>query len=458
MAKEKDKAVANNTYSFDDDDEQQSDSRMIDSLHNTPRGVLMRDAPLTGTPQQVEASTPFTAGSGSSSRPLTRSMWRTMFGDANVFTPPANSRLFERFKRLSTRGNSIPTHSNLEEAPDIQYGPDHAEEESPETAVQTQSSGTTLSLTGHPQVGQLRVPVRRSARIQGHTAPARESTPSMMLASTSLEVERVHKKAKKELPVRDQQGRFTRRSTDMTKPLLEFHMYSKLPDEIKIMIWEAAIIPRITYICNRSSVSHSVVPFGRQNKLPSWFMACRLSVWVAQRYYRKMFALHGPGNEIYNLPRQDINPDVDIVVFEPCHNGCRGYHCARHQYCDADRTRVRLLAIQTESRHLAPTTEPCWQTISRSWPNVETLYLMRVAIKGVDNGDKALIRVKETEDELELKKRFLQWKKGLGEKMKMTKMEFVVVADRETEQKQLEDRYREIPERQTGRPEDIVLG
>ncbi|KAI1084237.1 hypothetical protein F5B20DRAFT_288132 [Whalleya microplaca] len=455
MAKDKDMVGVSNAHFYGDDEQNES----MDLSHDTPRDISMKDAPVFGTPRQAGASTPYIFGSGSASRPVTRSMSRVRFDDAIISTSTSTPRLFDRFRDASTKATRSSTHSNLEDSRDIQYRPVQAEEEEgTETGDQPQPFHTSISTLGHPHTGQLRVPVRRSARIQGSKALVRESTPSTTLAPISQEVDRIRKKGKRGLIARDRHGRFTRRSSRLMTPLLEFHMYSKLPDEIKIMIWEAAISPRVAYICNRSSLAHFAAPFGVQNKLPTWFTACRLSAWVAQKNYQKMFALHGPRNEVDNLPRQDINPDVDIVIFEPCHNGCRGYHCARHQYCDADRNAIRFLAIQTESRHLVPTAEPCWQTISRSWPNVVTLYLMRVALKGVGNGEKALIRVKETDDELELQKRFKEWKKGPGKEMKVAKMEFVTVVDRETEPKHPKDRYRDIAERQTGLPEDIILG
>jgi hypothetical protein len=119
---------------------------------------------------------------------------------------------------------------------------------------------------------------------------------------------------------------------------------------------------------------------------------------------------------------------------------------------------VRLLAIQTDSPHLAAYARPCWETISTSFPNVETLYLMKAAIKGELVREKALVRTEESDRQKELRDKFDEWKKGAGKGKPMDKLEFVVVVDKEPDSVKLRDRYKFVKERRTGLPEDIVLG
>ncbi|KAI0534604.1 hypothetical protein GGR58DRAFT_482189 [Xylaria digitata] len=251
-----------------------------------------------------------------------------------------------------------------------------------------------------------------------------------------------------------------RRSARLRKPLDVFHKYPDLPPELRLMIWEAAVRPRLTYICNRSSILGHAHNFGIQNKYPSWFMTCQMSVYIAKRYYQKLFGQNGmhlsPSMGIPLRP-QDINPLVDIVIFEPCHNGCRGFYCAQ-QYHREDRAAVQKLAVQIDSQHLPSASEPGWVTISRSWPNVETLFMMKPAIKGIDASDKAMIRIKEGDHEVALRKLFEAWKKGAGQNLKLTTLEFVRVVEQEAETKPIKDRYQSVEDRKTGLVEDIVLG
>lgn len=243
---------------------------------------------------------------------------------------------------------------------------------------------------GHPTVGGLRV-CRRSDRIRAQLRDTREPSPLTALSATSSN-NRIQKKRKRNLtktslvikPPR-------RRSARLAKPLDVFHKYPNLPTELKLMIWEAAVQPRLTYICNRYSTLEHAHNFGVQNKSPSWFMSCRLSAYVAKRLYHKLFGQNGMSiNPSIGVPlrHQDINPFVDIVIFEPCHNGCRACYCAQ-QYRREDRALVQKLAVQIDSPHLPPISEPGWVTISRSWPNVNTLFMMKPAVRGLDQSDKA---------------------------------------------------------------------
>ncbi|KAI1138621.1 hypothetical protein F5Y05DRAFT_45109 [Hypoxylon sp. FL0543] len=248
-----------------------------------------------------------------------------------------------------------------------------------------------------------------------------------------------------------------RRSPRLAKPLTEFHLFDKLPPEIKLMIWEFAIKPRLTYVGNRPSVHNTMTMFGRHNPYPKWFMTCRLSAWVARNNYQKRFGIQTP-NYILNVwSGRDFNSANDIVIFEPCHSACRGCHCARRRYSDADRSAVRFLAVQTESPTLSAYIPPCWISVTRSWPNVEILYLMRAAITGTNWEGNAMIRVLPTAFELELQKRFQEWKKNDGKEVKVRKLEFVVVVPKEITTTKPDERYRSVKERLTGRPEDIIL-
>jgi hypothetical protein len=185
-----------------------------------------------------------------------------------------------------------------------------------------------------------------------------------------------------------------------------------------------------------------------------------MSAYVATRCYKKLFAHNGmvihPGMGIPTR-HQDINPFVDIVIFEPCHSGCRGYYCAQ-QYSQEDRAVVQKLAVQVDSPHLPTTSEPGWVTVSRSWPNVTTLFMMKPAVRGLDHSDKAMIRIKEGDHEVALRKLFDAWKKGTGKTHKLTTIEFVRVVEQEPETKNTKDRYQSVEDRNTGLVEDIIFG
>lgn len=243
----------------------------------------------------------------------------------------------------------------------------------------------------------------------------------------------------------------------MSKPITEFQKYVELPAELKIAIWESAIEPRVIYIRNRSASSYT---YEVQNKNPSsWFPACRISSEVARQAYRKMFALRAPDDSQLDVrTSQLVNPDIDIVVLEPCCTGCRGFHCARNQFTESDRSCVRFMAVQVDSPWLAPSAHPCWETLSASWENIETLYLMRDAIRNSSKEDKAVIRVQEDERERNLRKRFDEWKRGDGRARRLTSLEFVVVVNKAAGPTPLDDRYKDVQNRRTGLPDDIILG
>ncbi|KAI1199880.1 hypothetical protein F5X97DRAFT_321894 [Nemania serpens] len=421
---------------------------------------------LMSTPQASTSSNVF-FGSADLSRPMTRSARKEHFDSILVENPPLQTRAQNRL-RLTTIGNGAPatTTSNLEEARDIHYGPTEDDGEGNDGGdVQTVARPSAFAelqnnwpSRGHSTVGGLCVP-RRSDRIRAKALATREGSPST--SSTAIATSnRIRKKRKKGAARTSSVRRPPRRSPRLAKPLDVFHKYPELPPELRLLIWEAAIQPRLAYICNRSSIMGHAHDFGIQNKLPSWFMTCQLSVYIAKHRYPTLFGQIGMS--IYPeigipLQPQAINPFVDIVIFEPCHNGCRGFYCAQ-QYRREDRAAVQRLVVQIDSPHLPTMADPGWVTISRSWPNVETLFMMKPAVKGLDKSDKAMIRIKEGDHELALRKRFESWKKGDGQDNMLTTLEFVRVVEQEPEAKNIQERYQSVEDRRTGLVEDIILG
>ncbi|KXJ93321.1 hypothetical protein Micbo1qcDRAFT_54736 [Microdochium bolleyi] len=255
-------------------------------------------------------------------------------------------------------------------------------------------------------------------------------------------------------------SRHPRRSARLAKPLTDFHMFGQLPRELQIMVWEAAIEPRVVYLRNRSRPGLFGGSFNGkvQNKQPKWFLACQTSWYVAQLHYQPMFKVipaysyHVEDNK--HIQAMDVNSD--IVLLEPCCPGCRAYSCTRHQFQGQDRERVRFIAVQVESPQLMENASPCWLTISLSWPNVETIYMTRTSVVGDDETPKALIRVSEDAHEQRLYKRFVQWKKAEGAHNKIRHIEFVAVVNRE--EGKFQERYHDVPGRKTGMQSDIVVG
>ncbi|KAI1171238.1 hypothetical protein F4777DRAFT_67069 [Nemania sp. FL0916] len=416
---------------------------------------------LMSTPQSMLPNPMF--GTADRSRPVTRSaksrrLDPTLIEGTDPSTDP-QSEAQNRLHLAINGNNELDAISRLEEARDIDYGTTDNKEndESPE-AIEDQNSPSQAQHNepeqDHPTVGGLRVP-RRSNRIREmnglpiaalHIPPTSPGAPS-------------NRPRKKRKTCRNAITKAPRRSPRLAKPLNIFHKYRHLPPEIQLMIWEAAIEPRLVYICNRSSVLGHAQNFGIQNKIPSWFLACRMSAHIAKRNYHKLFGqsvTDGSSAITRPLPSQYINPSVDIVVYEPCHTGCRGYYCAQ-QYQREDRAAVQKLVVQLDSQNLPPTSEPGWVTISRSWPNVDTLFMMKPAIRGLDSSDKAMIRIKEDDHELALRKLFESWKKGEGRNNKLTTLEFVRVVTQEPDTIPKQDRYQSVEDRQTGFTDDIIL-
>ncbi|KAI0377909.1 hypothetical protein F5Y04DRAFT_167713 [Hypomontagnella monticulosa] len=432
--------------------------------------VEMADWSITSTPAQAELSTP---SSATSTRRLTRSMTRVHFADPlEATTSHTSTSVRDKLRRSAKKAVSTLGHSDLEQSRDIGYGDEEQDNEleaddHDDADADIEMKDQDLPLVSPPLERAIRkypaprrAPTRRSTRSSDCRDAVKEPVDVAALAESKKRVQKTKK------PQTGLGGGRLRRSSRLSKPLTEFHKFSDLPVELQMLVWEAAIEPRLVYICNRSSATHAGAPFGIQSKPFTWFAACKVSLWIAKLHYSRMFALNSPyipvdltiSPVISPTTIQHVKPSIDIVVFEPCHSACRGCHCARHQYCDADRSAVRFLAIQTDSPNLPAASEPCWETVPRSWPNVETLYLMREAVKGVDRREKAMIRVQNNEHEIELQKQFEEWKKGLGMYTKVNKIEFVVVVEKEGTATLPKDRYKTIDGRLTGLPEDIIIG
>ncbi|KAI1466440.1 uncharacterized protein F4812DRAFT_78988 [Daldinia caldariorum] len=445
------------------------DSQPEPNYHQDPRDVEMTDSPMMSTPAHAGILPLSMFNSRPYTGPVTRSMTKARLGHL-VGTLPHATSLGDRLKSSSKRHVRNSNVSKLEESRDISYimndritNSDEITDNTRNMTGQVRDQALFLdpppldtASTSHPLTGQLRISSRGSSRVDNGNAMIAEAT---VLSDKSRAKEPKSKSRRRLKASNASASRYVRRSPRFMKPLTEFPKYRNLPDELKIMIWEAAIEPRLVYIVNRYSLSHTQRQFEVQNDQPSWFNACRLSRWVARLHYLNLFAMYSPVTNSFN-PRtlQAVTGD-DIVIFEPCHGGCRGCYCAKNQYNLRDRSMVRSLAIQAESPNLPPTTEPCWKTIARSWHNVETLYLMRTAVKGVDKRNKAMIRVMKNAHETALLKRFDEWKKGPGINAKIKRIEFVVVVKKEVARSNNpRDRYKFVEDRLTDQPEDIILG
>ncbi|KAK8046053.1 hypothetical protein PG996_014117 [Apiospora saccharicola] len=386
--------------------------------HQGSEDILMSNATddVLATPQHIgHLMLPGSASVGH--RPQTRSMTRNQIRNQTVKTP-----IFTKLEDASSRSQktSATSASKLEDSEDINYssgGSSRAQKNQSPKNVANVNSGRTKSPRGT---------LRKSPRSRRKTSLLRESTPANQANETShgAASEKPCKRRKSRAMADPQHPRplSLRRSARLSKPLTEFQKYSELPNELKFAIWEAACEPRLVYIRNRQRPGFS---YDVQNTAPTWFDTDAISAQVASERYRKMFGLHNPDD---TQTEQYVNPDMDIVMFEPCCSGCRSYHCARMQITEKDRLGVRQLAVQTESPFLMANASPCWVTVSLAWPCVETLYLMRTAITGDSKHDKVMVRVNdEGEHERALRKRFDEWKKQAGLGRVLTTLTFVSV-------------------------------
>lgn len=268
---------------------------------------------------------------------------------------------------------------------------------------------------------------------------------------------------------------------------------------------------RCVYIRNRAlRPSSGVFEDGVLNKMPPLWDACGASRDAMLIDYDLMFArilpptptLHTVANEIANavltpddhlrmgpsvahLPKkpftnnhldhdheydltnqQLVNPDFDVVILEPCCNGCRAYHCVRRQFCLTDRTNVKFLAVQSDPINLPATTRHCWVSISTSFIFVEKLYLIANFDSMPRNSKKrrALIRVKEGLHEQYLRQAFELWKTipfmdGGGQTSHIEDIVFVAMVElkRPGPEQKHGEQYDFVKNRMGG-PHDIVVG
>ncbi|KAH7033465.1 uncharacterized protein B0I36DRAFT_109482 [Microdochium trichocladiopsis] len=421
-------------------------SRPSQLLQQDSETMIVYESPMLDTPQQPLA-TPWLGqvmDADTPQRALTRSMTKNnpvmlLTGEEDSI----NTRLRRSVKR---KGPSSVVHS-LENSRSIVYDIDGAE-----TEITTPSSPSRRLRGNNSSRGSRAQRVRRAKTVKNLSPPDRDCTPTTT-AIVKAASDRVRKRTSNKLTA---VARPPRRSARLAKPLTEFHLFGQLPKELQIMVWEAAIESRVVYLRNRSVFPPSYTR-GIQNEQPQWFLACQTSWYVAQFHYRTMFGLLATITHPADYGhRQAMNANLDVVLLEPCCAGCRAYSCTRHQFSNQDRELVRQIAVQIESPLLMPSASPCWQTISMSWPNVETIYMTRQSFTGADQKPKALIRVAEDEHEKRVYQRFLQWKKSNGQGNKVQRVEFVVVVHRE--EGKLQDRYQSVVQRKSGDPSDIVIG
>ncbi|KAK8036206.1 hypothetical protein PG993_008820 [Apiospora rasikravindrae] len=340
-------------------------------------------------------------------RPQTRSMTR------NQAAP-----IFARLQAASSRpkAKSTASTSKLEDAEDIEYASGYPR-------AQTAQSPKVDANVNQGRISKARGSVRNSPRPRRKRSLRSDLAPESIEGNSQSTPPPRKRRATRTTMASPQQARsiHLRRSARLSKPLTEFQKYAGLPNELKLAIWEAACEPRLVYIRNRAAPFPS---FDIQNTAPVWFDADEASARIASERYRKMFSLHTPYD-----PRteQPVNPDMDIVLVEPCCSGCRLYHCARRQFTDKDRLAIQRMAVQTESPWLMPNVDPCWSTISLAWGNVETLYLVQTAVTGNSKNEKVMYRVSEGNREADLRKRFGEWKKQGGKDRVLSKLEFVAV-------------------------------
>ncbi|RYP68092.1 hypothetical protein DL771_006834 [Monosporascus sp. 5C6A] len=424
------------------------------------RTASQSSAPVLSTPKRPQ-DMHFIEGSGSLTRRVTRSMTKAQF-DFTINSTPGNTTRFEDRLRNASSKSTLQAHSsNLEESHTITYDnvdedegvadDDNGGEDIAETVSRRSTSKSGLARGRSSRKRQGRSSARRSIGRKVGKTSTRDSTPSDAMTSATGDGDRPSKRrridpAPRNLP--------TRRSARLSKPLTAFHKYPELPPEIKMMIWEAAIEPRVVYFRNMFTQPPTPYP-AVQNKAPLWFMACKMSLKIALLNYKNLFPLRDPTGKI---ARQPINVAVDIVLFEPCCIGCRAKNCANRNFDANDRASVRSLAVQTDSPYLMPTVQPCWSSIMDSWPNVETLYLLQHALKGENPRARAMIRMHEGLHEQRLRKRFDDWKKDAGKDKAVKRLEFVTMAEVESNVQHLKDRYRNAYSRKTGFPEDIIIG
>ncbi|RYO77143.1 hypothetical protein DL766_008405 [Monosporascus sp. MC13-8B] len=424
------------------------------------RTASQNSAPVLSTPKRPQ-DMHFIEGSGSLTQRVTRSMAKAQFDFTINSTPGSTTRFEERLRNAFSKSTPHAHSSSLEESRTITYENADEDEEVADDDNGGEDIAEAVSWRSTAKSGLARV--RSSRKRRGRSSArryigrkvskvsTRDSTPSDAMTSTTGDGDRPRKRRRVDLAPRNLP---TRRSARLSKPLTVFHKYPELPPEIKMMIWEAAIEPRVVYF--RNIFTQPPIPYPTvQNKAPLWFMACKMSLKIALQNYENLFPLRDPTGKV---TRQPINVAVDIVLLEPCCNGCRAKNCASRNFDANDRASIRSLAVQTDSPYLMPTVQPCWSSIMDSWPNVETLYLLHLALKGENPRARAMIRMQEGLREQRLRKRFDDWKKDVGKDKALKRLEFVTMAEVESNVQHLKDRYKYTYCRKTGLPEDIIIG
>ncbi|ETS77244.1 hypothetical protein PFICI_11118 [Pestalotiopsis fici W106-1] len=358
---------------------------------------------IVSTPQQRSQVLDVPSGSFTPSYPDPRSGTRGRLASELDFDPRSPS--LKRLKTATSSGsvspleNSRDIHTQAHELSTTMSGMENHDDEIPDSPASDDNSKKRQS---RRRAGQI-IP-----RNQGHAvAKVAQNTSRRKRASANAA-----------------STRFPRRSPRLAKPLTEFPKYSHLPAEIKLMIWKSAQVPRLVYIRNRAALGF--VP-KVQTKPPKWLMTDRCSLDVAVKNYVNMFSLHG------------------------------GFHCVRHQFSSEDKRLVRFLAVQNESPHLPPSTRPCWETLSDTFPNVETLYLLKSPLTGDITEGQALIRAGADDREVALQKRFAEWKKGAGKNKALTTLDFAIATNKEPDTIKAGERYRYVEGRETGLAKDIIV-
>ncbi|KAK6219356.1 hypothetical protein LQW54_002344 [Pestalotiopsis sp. IQ-011] len=241
--------------------------------------------------------------------------------------------------------------------------------------------------------------------------------------------------------------------------------FSKYPDlyhELKLMVWNCVKEQeaRAVYIRNSSVATFEPIV---QTPPPIWPEIDESSEQVANLAYLQMFVVCGPDGRPDDRTRQLVNPSVDVIVLEPCNGECRGGNCVRSQYSAADRAKVRFLAVGSGWR--AP-----WERLSKIFPNIEVLYLLRNPLMGNKREQYALIRVLPDPREVELQLRFSEWKEKAGKDNPLASLQYAFVTLKEPLpkrpagptntpiKKESGQRYQCVQERLTGTDKDIIVG
>ncbi|KAJ9131233.1 hypothetical protein NKR23_g11801 [Pleurostoma richardsiae] len=237
--------------------------------------------------------------------------------------------------------------------------------------------------------------------------------------------------------------------------------FRRLPGELQLIIWDIAVADESNARCvvvRNSSAAGFASDAITNNPMPPLWRACVDSRAAMLRCYRLMFGRLDPAASSGRSPptthrdpdAQLFDPSRDVALFQPCGIGCRGAHCAKRQFSLYDRVHVRAIAVQMEPHWVAAVSSPIWLTIITSFPNLETLYVIRKKVFGsapyepgwdedlASTADvpRSLARVRFLEDaEQLLWHRFLTWKRRVAsldddQRKALKNIEFVTVVER----------------------------